>query len=289
MTDVGATIAPRSDQLNSDDLLAGPVTITITRVTAGNTEQPINVHYEGDGGKPYKPGKSMRRVLVNFWGRDGESYVGRRLTLYRDPNVQFGGIAVGGIRISHMSHIGSDGEMALAVTKGSKRIFKVKPLRDEGQGDPGLDTANKIIARIDACPDLGALEAEIARDQIAKRREWLSAEHSAQAERVDDAIAAKRRSFDAPVDTGTSDNPTAAEGPDDTGRGEDHVEDETPAWRPAVDAHLTRIRSVALKTDVDMAIMDFSASKEALPDEAKAEVDDAEHNALMRFSAVAGG
>ncbi len=105
------------------------VTITVTRVIeTGNKEQPLAISYDGDGGKPYKPGLSMRRVLVYFWGKEGGEYVGRQLTLYRDPDVIFGKLKVGGIRISHMSHLGRDKEMALATTKGAKRRYEVQPL-----------------------------------------------------------------------------------------------------------------------------------------------------------------
>ena len=64
MTDVGMTIAPKSDQLNADDLINGPMTITITAVKArpGSSEQPIQISFDGDGGKPYLPCKSMRRA-----------------------------------------------------------------------------------------------------------------------------------------------------------------------------------------------------------------------------------
>lgn len=105
MTDLSATIDPKSNQMNADDLIGGPKTITITRVSANqsSTEQPIAISYQGDNGKPYFPCKSMRRVLVSVWGKDGAAYAGRSLTLYRDPTVTWGGLAVGGIRISHMS------------------------------------------------------------------------------------------------------------------------------------------------------------------------------------------
>ncbi|WP_458438014.1 hypothetical protein [Methylorubrum extorquens] len=98
-------------------------------------DQPIAINFEGDGGKPYKPGKSMRRVLVRVWGNDGTAYVGRRMTLYRDDNVQFGGVAVGGIRISHMSDITSAVTMALTVTRANRKPFTVKPLPAEQRRD----------------------------------------------------------------------------------------------------------------------------------------------------------
>src|SRR3546814_7818860 len=61
-----------------------------------------------------------------------------------------------------------------------------------------------------------------------------------QAEEVDAGPADK--GVDAGVDTLTPDNPTAAEGRDDTDMGEG-FNDDVPAWRGAVDAHLTRIKS----------------------------------------------
>ena len=132
MTDLSATIDPKSNQMNADDLIGGPKTITITRVSANqsSTEQPIAISYQGDNGKPFFPCKSMRRVLVSVWGKDGSAYAGRSLTLYRDPTVTWGGLAVGGIRISHMSGMDADMTMALTATKQSRKPYTVKRLRD---------------------------------------------------------------------------------------------------------------------------------------------------------------
>lgn len=123
---LSTTIIPKSDQLNADDLLAGPLTIKITAVKAGSAEQPVVINYEGDNGRPYKPGKSMRRVLIALWGSDGAAYVGRRLSLYADPDVKFGGVAVGGIRISHASDIKAPLHMMLTETRGKKKPFVVE-------------------------------------------------------------------------------------------------------------------------------------------------------------------
>lgn len=129
MTDLAKTILPKSDQLNADDLIGGVTkTIKVTGVNLIAGDQPIAIHYEGDNGKPYKPGKSMRRVLVNCWGPDGNVYIGRSMTLYRDDKVVFGGVPVGGIRISHLSHIDKEMNMALTVTRTSRKPFVVKPL-----------------------------------------------------------------------------------------------------------------------------------------------------------------
>ena len=147
MTDLASTIIPKSDQMNSDDLISGPRTIRVTKVSAdtGSTEQPILIHYECDGGKPWKPCKSMRRVLVTVWGANGSQYPGRSLTLYRDPSVKWGGLEVGGIRISHMSHMDGPVTLALTATKQSRKPFTVKPLATTAQIDP-IDAYAKEFA-----------------------------------------------------------------------------------------------------------------------------------------------
>ena len=129
MNDLRPTIVPKSDQLNADDLIGRTLTVKIAAVRLTvEADQPVALNYEGDDGKPYKPCKSMRRVLVTVWGPDGNAYVGRSMTLYRDEKVQFGGMAVGGIRISHMSNLDQPMTMALTASRASKRPFTVQPL-----------------------------------------------------------------------------------------------------------------------------------------------------------------
>lgn len=127
--DMSAFVIPKSDQMNADDLISGPRTIAITKVVGtNNAEQPVAVFFEGDNGKPYKPGKSMRRVMVAAWGIQTQEYVGRSMTLYCDPTVVFGGMQVGGIRISHMSDIDRDLTLLLTTTKSKRKPFEVKRL-----------------------------------------------------------------------------------------------------------------------------------------------------------------
>lgn len=129
-TDMRPAIVPKSDQLNADDLIGGPRTIKITKVScAPGTEQPVSINFEGDGNKPWKPCKSMLRVLVQIAGPDGAKWVGISATLFRDPSVTWGGLAVGGIRISHISGINAPVTMALTATKKSRAAFTVQPLK----------------------------------------------------------------------------------------------------------------------------------------------------------------
>lgn len=130
MLDISATTAPKSDQQNYDDYLAGPKTVTISEVRAGTTEQPVDVHLVEFPDRPYKPSKSMRRVLVAAWGSDASTYAGRRMTLYGDPTVKFGGAVTGGIKISHLSHIAKPLTLSLTATKGKRAPHSVQPLPD---------------------------------------------------------------------------------------------------------------------------------------------------------------
>lgn len=167
-----ATIVPRSDQLNADTLIGQTMTITITEVEINPMgEQPVVMHWEGEAGRPYKPGKSMRRVLVRAWGPDATTYTGRSLTLYCDEGVVFGGVRVGGIRISHMSHIDAPITMALTEKKGSKKPFVVKPLVRQAAETPARskadEGADRIVAAFEACEDYAAVEEVAAKSREA--------------------------------------------------------------------------------------------------------------------------
>lgn len=130
VSDLSYTIVPKSDQLNADQLLSGPMTIRITSVAVGvGDDQPVVVHYEGENGRPYKPCKSMRKLLIFAWGPDGRAWVGKSATLYHAPEVKFGGEMVGGIRISHLSDIPKDMSVSLVSTKGKKALHSIKVLR----------------------------------------------------------------------------------------------------------------------------------------------------------------
>ena len=170
--DMRPTIIPKSDQLNSDDLITGPITIKVTKVSlCKEPEQPIAVNFEGDSGKPYKPGKSMRRVLVNIWGPDGAAYVGRSMTLYRDETVKFGGLDVGGIRISHLSNITRPVTMALTASRAARKPFTVQPLTTAKE-EPKRRTVAEFLAdteaRFAAAQSVAEVDALEAEDDVQK-------------------------------------------------------------------------------------------------------------------------
>ncbi|CDG98915.1 conserved hypothetical protein [Xenorhabdus bovienii str. puntauvense] len=122
------TIIPKSDQLNFEDVQTENITAIIKSVRAGTNDQPVFIDLVGYDGRPYKPSKSMRRVLIGGWSPDGHSWVGKSLTLIGDPTVRYGGVAVGGIKISAMSDIDGDFSMMLSVSRGKRVEHRVKKL-----------------------------------------------------------------------------------------------------------------------------------------------------------------
>jgi hypothetical protein len=170
--DMSDTIAPKSDQLDAVDLLGGDRTFTIERVTRNNDEQPFNFHLSGFP-RPWRPNLSMRRVLMACWGPDAATYVGRRVTLYCDPDVEFGGAAVGGTRIRALSHLSKPKAVPLLVKRGRSAMFTVKPLADE-------PTPAKV-------PDYVA-DAKAAQDIAEWRQVWQRAKDAGH---LDNALKAK--------------------------------------------------------------------------------------------------
>ncbi|MBG6243367.1 MAG: hypothetical protein EKE20_16920 [Candidatus Symbiopectobacterium sp. Dall1.0] len=126
--DLSKTIIPKSDQINFEDVQSSSITAVIKSIRAGNSEQPVFIDLDGYDGRPYKPSKSMRRVLIGGWGSDGHSWVGKTLTLVGDPSVKFGGVAVGGIKVSAMSDIDADMSLMLTTSRGRRSEHRVKKL-----------------------------------------------------------------------------------------------------------------------------------------------------------------
>lgn len=214
MNDMSSVIVPKSDQINADDLQGRSITITVTGVQLrGGQEQPVSMFFEGSD-KAFRPCKSMCRVLVAGWGLDANQYVGKSMTLYCDPTVKFGPLAVGGIRISHMSHIDGPMTMALTATKGVKKAYKVLPLdmgaQQQQKPDKAADGVRTLLARIKSV-DPKNLDAMMADPVVVKQRAWLTTNRPELAAEIDAVLPA------------TGDDPFA-EGPDDTQRGEAHTE-----------------------------------------------------------------
>ena len=166
--DIEDTIAPKSDQLDAVDLIGGARTFTVERVVISGGEQPVDIHL-AEFPRPWRPGLSMRRVLFAIWGKSS-TYPGRRLTLFCDPRVKFGGAAVGGVRISHMSDLDKPRGVPLLVSRGKSEVYTVKPLVEPLPDAPAEPTAEQVAA----CTDLNELY-EWYRRSSPERQEQIKA------------------------------------------------------------------------------------------------------------------
>lgn len=202
---INMAIEPKSDQINFDDFLTGTKTITITGVKSTgnvNDQQPVSVGYQGDAGKPYKPCKSMRRVMVRVWGNDAAMYAGKSMTLYGDPNVIWGGQTVGGIRISHMSHIDEVINVPLTASKTKRLLYTIKPLkvdmvdieeddypelykRAQGQASQGMAVYQEFFMSLNK-DDKGRLIEKNDHDAFKKVAEEMDDVNSSQKNNISD-------------------------------------------------------------------------------------------------------
>ena len=130
ITNLSDTILAKSDRLNAEDLLGGPLTVTVAAVYRKNADSPIAINYNGDNGRPFEPCKTMRKLLVAAWGEDGNQWLGRSMTLYNDPSVKWAGKESGGVRISHLSHIEKRLILNLSETRGKKKQHTINILQE---------------------------------------------------------------------------------------------------------------------------------------------------------------
>lgn len=151
--DISDALIAKSDQVNSIDLVSGPQTITVIDVTKGSAEQPVSIITDTFGpSRPFKPSKTVLRVLASAWGKETSEWVGRRATIYRDPSVRWAGEEVGGIRVSALSDIPKAITLNLPTSKGKHAKSTVTPLETVAP----RDWASEIAL---AASDLSALEA----------------------------------------------------------------------------------------------------------------------------------
>lgn len=135
MIDLSGTVQSKSDQLNADDLIGGPINIQVEsiQVNLADQQQPVKIFYYGCNGKPFKPCLTVRKILNALWGSNGENYINKWMTLYVDPTVSFGKQRnIGGIRVSGLSHIQSNATLMLTVSRGKKQEFKISKINLEG-------------------------------------------------------------------------------------------------------------------------------------------------------------
>jgi hypothetical protein len=148
--DITDALAPTSDQLDAIELV-NPRTFTIDTGSNlgkrdGKTVAEIRL---SDFPRVWRPSKGMLDVLAACWGTDAKKWVGHRVTLFNDPEVMFGPNKVGGIRISHLSHIDRKRTVTIRASgAGRKQQWPVEPLTDATPAIPE-PTAEHVAASTD--------------------------------------------------------------------------------------------------------------------------------------------
>lgn len=180
--DLSKVTLAKSDQLNADDLLTGPRTFTVVEVREGSEEQPVSIVLaEWPRNRPFKPSKTVTRLLRYCLGDETDDWPPNvRMTLFRDAKVKWAGEEVGGIRVSHLSHIDKPMKVALQESKSKKTLHTILPLKDDTPAPttPPEPTAEQVAA----CTDLGILQRMFEasgperRAQIEQRVEMLRGE-----------------------------------------------------------------------------------------------------------------
>lgn len=150
------TAEPRSDQWNTDDFVGGSRTFTIAGVKPGKAEQKYDIDLAEGEGRVWRPPPTVVRLLIAAWGDESDVWIGRRVTLKLDESVRFGPDAVGGIRISHLSHITKQLKVASTVKRGKKTPVIIDPLPDAPTPTPDV---SKVPAAVNAINNAATLDA----------------------------------------------------------------------------------------------------------------------------------
>ncbi|MCW2763355.1 MAG: hypothetical protein JWR85_3556 [Marmoricola sp.] len=255
MSDMDAVTAAKSDQFNADDLIGSEMTVTVAEVIIrAGTEQPVTVKLVGQN-KVFRPCKTVARIMKAAWGPDSSVYPGRSMVLYTDPEVTWGGMKVGGIRVRAVSHIAEPLVIALQEKKGSKKITTVRPL----QVAAGL-TVEEARASIESAETLEDLKTVWSRKSMAPFRADLQV----------DLDARKSALFEG--------------GPSEEDRGDAHDGNQDHPARPAADRIINQFRTAKTLAVLETIVATTQNDRDALPDAMAVEVTEALAEARASFA-----
>lgn len=149
--DTAALTAADSTQINAVDLIGGDMTVIVIAGRQIKREGKVGaeLRLENDA-RFYRPSKGMFRVLCGLYGGDPSKWPQRfALRLYCDGGVKFGGAQVGGVRISHASHIKGERQIPVAESRGAAKMVTIKPMECPPPPSPSgkaFDPAEVIAA-----------------------------------------------------------------------------------------------------------------------------------------------
>ena len=165
MNDIAPTLVGDSNVLSKADLMDGPQTFTVARVdiNLSDKKRPTTIHLVESPGKPFKPNLGMRKLIAKGWGKSSKEYVGRRLTLFHNPDVLWQGKREGGVEVCAMSHIETPFTIQVPVNAKQAKTVKVDVVPDSAPSH-------------EVQPDWQALIAEAGDDVAALRAMWTDAQ-----------------------------------------------------------------------------------------------------------------
>jgi len=193
------SVEPNSDQLNAIDLLTGPRTVTVVEFLEGPDpiKQPWDVALT-EFDRPWRPCKTCRRIIVALWKNEGaeegedinpDEWVGRKMTLYCDPDVVYGGKQTGGIRISHMSHLKKAETRMLTVSRGKQASVTIQPLAEAAPtlSPEDAEYIKEGLAQIADCQGLEELKAMgfVLKEESKVRQDALRGAYSKRKEELE--------------------------------------------------------------------------------------------------------
>jgi hypothetical protein len=175
--DLTSTIEADSTQVNAVDLTGSSRIVTITGISGGpDKKQPVNIELAEFPGRAYRPCKTMRRILVHAWGPDTRTYIGRRMEIYNEESVKWGGKAVGGVRIRALSDIPARFDKTLQESQKTYVTYSIDPLPDAPPPTTKAPSANAIIDAFKALGvSLDQLETRVGSPQDAWTAEDVAA------------------------------------------------------------------------------------------------------------------
>jgi hypothetical protein len=251
--DIAPFVEAESDRITADDLIAGPRTFTIARIegTMAEGKRRMVVHLAGSPGKPFMPCKGMVRLLGQIWGPDAAQWVGRGITLFRDPDVRFGADLTGGVRIAAVTHIDSPQNVSVRASQKKIKGYNIKPMAAPApETDAAKEAANKILANIARAPDAAKLDAYLTGNAVAGRVADWRRDRPELVAAIDAAVGARKANFG-----GLDDDPFSEQ---EGGAQAQEAEESAPPsdWKARIDAcdslaDLGRVESDWLKARDD--------------------------------------
>ena len=137
--------------------------VTNAKGEKGRKEAQYDIAIEGDD-RYWRPPATILKLLKLAYGDEAADWEGKRARLYGDPDVKMKGVKVGGIRVSHLSHITEPLTASLTVARGQTATFRVDPLPDAPPVDPNTARIAELRAEWkSATPERQAeIQAQVA-------------------------------------------------------------------------------------------------------------------------------